>query len=796
MVFAAAGIAFARRSAVAHGAVFGILGLSLGLAVGGLYWLRVDAALLQMRSLSQGAHVQVVSDEVASRYGSSVRARVLSGPARGTVFSAMLPSGSMSLLSGDTLLVRGSPEASDARDRFARQRHRAGDTCRVRLWSARKGGPARSFVGAVTPVRRRLLEAVEQIPGDQGALLQGILLGNRSRLRGTALEAAFRTTGLSHVLAVSGTHLVIVAYLMGVLLQRTGLSHRSRIVVVFGFAVLYVLLTGAPVSAVRALLMTGAALIASVSGRRGDSLSSLAIAVCLVLLHSPAQAFDVGFALSVSAVLGLIVFSALAAEWAQMLAGRPLRGPARALATPVVAQAATAPIAIPTFNMVSLVGPVANVLVLPLASVSLGIGVAGAIMYTALPALGMPILRLAALPLVGVARTTAFLSGVPFAAVALGGDASAWGVASALAGALMWVTWPAPRAPRISRIAAAVLLAGFAWFVVGGARLSTNAELVVLDVGQGDAILIRDGGRAVLVDAGADQSSLRAAVARVGLRRLDAVLLSHPHADHTAGLAGLTGLVDVARVYVPASTIEGFESLQVVAQGLTGSPIAVINAGSTVRVGSWRLEVLWPLSDLSPDTSCNDTSMVLRANGPADFSAILTGDAEAAAQKGIAALGPLQACSLLKVPHHGSSGGVDPAALNAMSPQVALISVGDGNEFGHPHRATLDQLTDAGVRVFRTDRDGDISVIPTPRGFRITTAHGASSDGAPAPSCATIASADVGTSRPAGSNRIGHDGFARPFGSQARISHLRSRGPAARAGYRPSQASLCRCRGP
>jgi len=640
------------------------------------------------------------------------------------------------------------------------------------------------------------LEAVEQITGDQGALLQGILLGDRSRLRGTALEAAFRTTGLSHVLAVSGTHLVIVAYLMGALLQRTGISHRWRIVLVFGFAVLYVLLTGAPVSAVRALLMTGAALIASVSGRRGDSLSSLSIAVCLVLVHSPAQAFDVGFALSVSAVLGLIVFSALAAEWAQMLAGRYFRRPARALATPVVAQAATAPIAIPAFNMVSLVGPIANVVVLPLASVSLGIGVAGAIMYMVLPALGMPVLRLAALPLVGVARATALLSDVPFAAIALGGGALAWGAASALTGALIWVTWPAPRAPRVSRIVATVLLAGLVWFVVGGARLTTDAELTVLDVGQGDAILLRDGGRAVLVDAGADQSSLRAAVARVGLRRVDAVFLSHSHADHTAGLAGLTGLVDVARVYVPAPTLEDFESVQAVAQGLTGTPIAGIDAGSTVHVGSWRLEVLWPLPDLAPDTNCNDTSMVLRVSGPGDFSAILTGDAEAAAQKGIAGHGPLRGCSLLKVPHHGSSGGVDPEALNAWSPHVALISVGDGNDFGHPHQATLDQLRDAGVRVYRTDRDGDVSVIPTTRGFRITTARSAVSDGVRPPSCATIASADVGTSRPAGSNRIGHDGFARPLGSQARIPHLRSRGPAARAGYRPSQAPLRRCRGP
>lgn len=789
-------LVFTRRGAFTHGWVMCVLGLSLGLAVGGLFWLRVDRGLTQIRSLSRGASVQAITDEVASRYGSSVRARVLSGPARGTVFSAMLPEHPFSLVSGDTLQVRGSPDASESRDRYARQRHRAGDTCRVRVWSARRMGQGRSLVGAVAPVRRHLLEAVGRIPGEKGALLQGILLGDRSRLRGTALEAAFRTTGLSHVLAVSGTHLVIVAYLMGAFLQRTGLPHRWRLILVFGFAVLYVLLTGAPVSAVRALLMTGAALIASMSGRRGDSLSSLSIAVCLVLCHSPAQAFDVGFALSVSAVLGLIVFSALAAEWAQMIAGRVLRRPARALMTPVVAQAATAPIAIPAFNMVSVIGPVANVLVLPLASVSLGVGVAGAIVYLALPVLGMSVLRLAAVPLVGVARATVLLADVPHAAVPLGGSAFAWGVASALIGAVIWIAWPAPRAPRVSRIAAAMLLASLAWFVVGGASLARDAELVVLDVGQGDAILIRDGNGAVLVDAGADPASLRAGAARVGVRRLDAVFLSHPHADHTAGLAGLTGLVDVRRVYVPTATAQEFSSVESIVRELTGSPPVGIDAGSTVRVGAWRLGVLWPPSDLPADTNCNDTSMVLRACGPGGFSVVLTGDAEAAAQKGIAEQAPLQGCTLLKVPHHGSSGGVDPAALSAWGPQVALISVGAGNEFGHPHQATIDQLSDAGVRVYRTDRDGDIFAIPTDSGFRIETARGDISRGISTPSCATIASADAHASRPATSNRIGHDGFAGPFGSQVRLPHSWFRGPAARAGHRPSQTAFRRCRGP
>ncbi len=786
-----------RRSSHAPLLVLCAVGLALGMAAGGLFWLRVDSNPGAMRSLAKGARVASLTDASASRFGYTVRLRVLTGPARGSAFTASLPAGVVPPLCGESLWVKGSPDTGEADDEWARRRHRSGDSCRASLWSAEPTSGVVLPLGLVAPARRRLVAAVERIEGDGGALLQGVLLGERNRLRGTPMETDFRTTGLSHVLAVSGTHLVIVAYLAGAFLLRTGMSRGWRTALILCFACCYVLLTGSPVSAVRSLLMAATAAIASISGRRGDALSALSVAVCLVLFLSPAQAFDIGFALSVSAVAGLIVFAPLATSWVSVLGGRRLAKPLRAIVAPVVAQAATAPIAIPVFNMVSLVGPLANVLVLPLATVGLGVGVVGGMAYLVWPGLGTPLLRLAALPLIAVGRLAGVLADLPYAAVPVGGSAMALGLLSAAGAGVLWAVWPEPRSRARATVFAVVGLLLCVFVAVGTTPIAGGSELIVLDVGQGDAILVRDGSRAVLIDTGPDQTAMRSAAARAGLRGIDAVFLSHPHADHTGGLAGLQGVVGVGAVFVPAATQGEFDSMNPLAEDLTGRPVQPLEAGATVELGQWSLEVLWPVEDGIEALSCNDTSMVLLARHASGFSAVLTGDAEVAAQAGIMRSSTQQIrCDLLKVPHHGSSGGLDPQILDLWRPGIAVVSVGTGNDFGHPHAQTMSQLEDSGIRVLRTDFVGDVKVKVGSKGFRISTDRSRDARGIRRPACATIAVAQTRVPYALASERISSNGNFRPVRSQARLPDLRLRGSVARAGHRSPQAAILRCRGP
>lgn len=801
-LFLIGGVVIARAQDVrARFAALVILGVCGGLLAGGLFWVRADGGVTRLRTLVAGAPVRLLADASRSRFGYSVRCGVLEGPARGLSFSASLPAEGALPLSGETLTVHGSPDTAATRDAFARRSHQAGLTARVRVWRVADARPGWSFVGSVAPLRRLLVGQVARIDGDKGALLQGMLLGEKSRLDGTEIEAAFRTTGLSHILAVSGTHLVIVAYTVGAVLGAAGVSRRSRTCVVLVFAGLYVLLTGAPVSAVRALGMTASATVAGGAGRRGDALSGLALAVCAILCISPPQAFDVGFALSVSAVAGLVVFSGLATEWARALAGRTFRRGAEVLVTPLVAQAATAPIAIPVFNMLSVISPLANVIALPPSSLSLGVGVFGAAVSLVAPSPGLLVLRVAAWPLELVARIVRSLANVPGAAVAVGGSAFVWGAAAAGVGALVWVVWPAPRRIGTTRVVLACALAASMWFVADGARVTRGPEVVVLDVGQGDAILVRDGSRAVLVDTGPDEASLRAALARVRVRRLDAVLLTHPHADHTGGLGALPGLVPVGRFCVPAATAEEFSLPKEGGSGLASARVETLAAGDGMRFGSWQVEIMWPPAVLPREHDCNDASLVLRLSAPGGGTVVLTGDAEAATQRAIAASHDgLGECDVLKVPHHGSSGSLDDGALEVWDPAFALVSVGEGNEFGHPHQATLDQLRRSGVGVLRTDHVGDIRCRPRGSGLRLTTSRKQARAyfvrGGSAARCATIASADMRVRTHSSRGRNGTDGTLRSLRPQARLPDPRTREPASGAGNRPPQEAFCRCRGP
>ncbi|MDO8987157.1 MAG: ComEC/Rec2 family competence protein, partial [Coriobacteriia bacterium] len=470
-----------------------VAGITLGLSVGAFFWARVDADAGSLRTLASGARAETVADSVASRFGSSVRFKVLDGRAKGATCSAQLPDGVDPSLCGETFVVRGSLDAPQSRDEWARKRHRSGDSGRVKVWSAVRCASGTSLRGIVSPIRRRLVATVQGIGGDGGALLQGVLLGERSRVRGTPMESDFRTTGLSHLLAVSGTHLSIVAYLAGALLSRTSAPRNLRVLVILLLAACYVLLTGAPVSSIRAFLMAITAGFSGVAGRRGDALSALSVTVCVVLCVSPAQAFDIGFALSVCAVGGLVIFAPLASGWLVLVGGSRFGRPLSGVAAPLVAQGSTAPIAIPTFNMFSMIAPVANVLVLPIASIGLGLGVAGVVTLPASRPLGVGLLRVAAAVLDAVSRVASWLASVPHAAIPLGGSAIYWGSLSAVVGAVLWSRWPRPRAPRAARLVAALVLACGLAFAIGGTPRSSECAVIALDVGQGDAILIKDG---------------------------------------------------------------------------------------------------------------------------------------------------------------------------------------------------------------------------------------------------------------------------------------------------------------
>ena len=650
---------------------------------------------------------------------------------------------------GDTVEVRGRLRPPPEDDGYGEYLRRTGAT----------GSLDATFVAVLAPPAGLSLQPMRDAAGDalrvalpepEAGLAAGILIGLRERVD-RSLAADFATAGASHVVAISGWNIAIVAGLVGAMMR--GRSRRVVAIVVGGTILAYVLAAGASPSVVRAAVMAGVVLVARESGRAGRAPAALSLAASAMLLAEPAMIGDAGFRLSVAATAGLLAWATPLGRWIGGLAGGRVPGwLAEGLGISLAAQAATLPDVLVTFGRLSLVAPAVNLAVVPLVPAAMGAGVlamaGGALAMLGLPGtlgtvLGLPGWLLLHV-IVSVVRIAA---SVPFAAIAIPPEA---GPAAALMGAVLVLATPSTvrrvRARRTRRPArgpspaggaacptrrrmpvpsspATRALAFLAAIVVALSTLALadtagrTTRLVMLDVGQGDAILVesRAGGR-VLVDGGPDPERLLMELdARVPPwdRRIDVVVLTHPHEDHVAGLVRVLERYRVGRVFEPGmhGPGPGWEAWD---QALRrGPPRATLAAGARLRLDEVTLTALWPENGVPVEPGAtgrgiNDTSIILlgEANGR---RFLLTGDAEDDVDPRLLARG-LPRIDVLKVAHHGSATATSSALLDATRPGIALVSVGTGNDYGHPAPTTMARLHDIGARLYRTDLHGTVVV--------------------------------------------------------------------------------------
>jgi competence protein ComEC len=624
------------------------------------------------------------------------------------------------------------------------------------------------------------------LPEPEAGLAAGILVGLRERVDRT-LAADFATAGVSHVVAISGWNIAIVAGLVGALLR--GRSRRLVAIGVLVTVVGYVVAAGASSSVVRAAVMAAVVLVARESGRAGRAAAALGMAAALLLLAEPAMIDDAGFRLSVLATAGLLAWaSPLAERLGRIGGGRLPRWLAESLGISLAAQVATLPDVLATFGRLSLVAPVVNLAVVPLVPAAM-LGGLVAMIAGAAAMLGAPpvVATIAGLPgwlvlhvVVAIVRLAA---AVPFAAITL---PPAWAESAAAASAVAILLGPrawrrvhrangrsrqrgplatgvapvARRPPgesrRVERVAIVVgaLVAAIAAAAFGDA-IDRETRLTVLDVGQGDAILLeaRSGAR-MLIDGGPDPDRVLLALdERIPPwdRRIDVLVLSHPHEDHAAGLARILDRYAVGRVYEPGMRGPGPGWAAWEAALHDGPPRGILATGAQLRLGEIGLSVLWPdpgtvpLEPPDTGTGINNVSIVFlgEANGR---RFLLMGDVEQGIDPRLLARG-VPRVDVLKVAHHGSATASTEPFVEAARPRVAIASAGAGNPYGHPARSTLERLRAIGARVFRTDEDGSVEVDLRPTGV-VVAASGPRRAAAPLP-VARIATAGAGeTSAP------------------------------------------------
>lgn len=594
-------------------------------------------------------------------------------------------------------------------------------------------GGNRIISGLVIPSRRYLRNlAWRYLEGDEAALMLGLMLGERQDLS-QQVKDAFSDTGTTHVLAVSGLHVVLVAFIIFLVLRACQLSKRWAAGGTIAGLAFYTLLTGSPPSIVRATIMSSAVIVGTLFERQGSGLNMLGLSGLAILAFWPQALFDIGFQLSYAATFGILTLTRpiqglLSRITSQAQINAWLLTP---LAVSAAAQLATTPLLALHFHRIPLVSLIANLAVVPLTNMLLALGLA------------MAMLNLFAFWLAAPLAAAAYAVG--WTTLRLVEMFSKWSWAT--------IAWPRPDVLQVSSYLLLLLLV-FRWTRLGnwrkmalaGMLLSANAvvwsralskpaglEVFYLDVGQGDAAVIRfPNGRIMAIDAGngGPGQGSRAVydygrnvvvpfLRYHGIAKIDRMLITHADADHCGGLASVLKAVRVERLTITHHPCE--KSLYLEGLALANFRGAEIDS----LCGYDTLDGIWPARGFvysRPDTveNGNETSLVCYIEyGERSF--FFSGDMGPELQGHLFRQGLLYRCSVLKAPHHGAGHNNGPGLAEVVRPETAVISVGEFNRFGHPSPQALENFSAVGAKILRTDLGGCITAVSDGRECRFGT---------------------------------------------------------------------------
>ncbi|HET9949663.1 MAG TPA: DNA internalization-related competence protein ComEC/Rec2 [Longimicrobiales bacterium] len=565
--------------------------------------------------------------------------------------------------------------------------------------------------------RDGLVERLGRLYGEHAPLVAALTLA-RTEGFDPELRQAFARVGIAHMLSISGYHVAVIAVVVLALLRALGQGARTAGLAAAAVSWAYVAFIGLPDAAVRAAIMLTFAALARARGRPVARWGPVSAALLVLLAADPRKLGSIGFQLSFAGVAGLVAWAGPLSSAARRLTrGRAPEALTTGLAAGLAATAATLPIAAWHFEQVSLVGVPATLAATPLVTLALVGSLATLAIDFVAPGAASVLAGGVSVVLDALELGTAALAARPWASVWVTRGTVLAGTCGLLLAAQL------ARRPRMgARARRGLTVLHVASGIVAWPLLVTwqgrgTAEVVVIDVGQGDGIALRTPrGRWLLVDAGpapegdpAGHPVVRALRAR-GVLRLEAVVLTHADLDHVGGAAAVLEAFQVGAVYDPAVPAgkEAFVDALEVAQE-RDIPWRAARAGDRLEVDGLVLEVLHPTAALDPDAETNETSVVMHLRF-GEFDALLTGDAYKDVERALLPLLP-RSLEVLKVGHHGSDTSTGPLLLERAPPEVALVSVGRYNRYGHPSPAVLARLEASGARIHRTDAEGTLMVL-------------------------------------------------------------------------------------
>jgi competence protein ComEC len=570
--------------------------------------------------------------------------------------------------------------------------------------------------GLLNDLRANYVESLSGVTPDAKTLVAGLAIGEISDLS-PELEEQMRIVSLTHLVAVSGSNCAIVVGMVYLIAVGLRFGRAGRTVISLTALGLYVLLIGPDPSVLRAGVMAASVIVMIALGRRTWALNALAIAAIILLIADPWLAVEFGFGLSVLATAGILL---LAPAMSEKLSSRMPVPLALGLSVTLAAQLFCLPLlmqlqpGLPTYSVI------ANLLAGPMVAPVTVLGMIALVLTPIAPPMVSMISWLASLGTWVIEVVAIFFSGLPIAYFpwATGWPATILSVLLIIAVAM----WLLADSVPMKQLGVSALV------VVAVATISTPAaseilpkswplkdwSLVACDVGQGDALVIQSEGRTAVVDVGSDDALINSCLAELGVSRIDLLVLTHFDFDHVGGIKGAISTRSVSTAIVSGfpddrpATKEAIDLLSTrQARLITAEP----RISGTLGEFAWR--VIAPSKKASEAKDSNDASVVMIFSGP-DYDLLLLGDLGEAGQQRISSsaisiLGSSDKPLILKVSHHGSN-DQSSALHERLRPELAVISVGEANGYGHPGKELLDLLARSGSQVLRTDLHGSLAI--------------------------------------------------------------------------------------
>jgi competence protein ComEC len=515
--------------------------------------------------------------------------------------------------------------------------------------------------------------------GDAGSLIPGMVLGDTS-LQSENFRSDMRRSGLTHLVAVSGANFAIVSAFILWGAQFLFRTMRFRILATAIALAAFIALVRPSPSVLRAAAMAAVLLIAYATKRGADSLPALGFAIAAVVIGDPWQGRDPGFALSVLATAGLLLFAPRAIAYLERYFPKII---AQAIAAPIAATVFCAPVIVAISGYLSPMSILANLLAAPAIVPITIVGFIAALISPFTPGLSSALVSCVKPLAWWIASVADWAAGFRVLTISKGLLGFIFVIISI---ALIFLL---PRKVVIATVLIALSLSYLQRFPGG------DWQVANCDIGQGDGAAINLGNhRAIVIDTGPDPELIDRCLKQLSIREIPLLILTHGHADHIAGLAG------AVRGRKVGSTWFGN-----------------VKRGTSAQLGEAKIKVLWPDGG---EYDPNNSSIAVRIDTP-DFSFFASGDMEPPTQAVIAS--ELRKVDIYKVSHHGSA-YQDESFTRALAPQVAMISVGAGNSYGHPAANTLALLRQVSAKVLRTDVNGAIAIAADRHRLKIRTSKG------------------------------------------------------------------------